>query len=94
LLPRLPDGGGGLATIYHAPKGTYIQLWPTVQRAAPSATPLMEEELHGPIKRGQRTYAVGTSTSGVNAVTDQGRIRAVGVFAPTRDLPFSPVGAG
>ncbi|MEH0820461.1 MULTISPECIES: hypothetical protein [unclassified Micromonospora] len=65
LLPRLTREGGGLATIYCEPKGAYLQLWPSVfKRLAPNAIPLVERELGGPIRQGQRINAVSDSLLG------------------------------
>ncbi|MET8358930.1 hypothetical protein [Micromonospora sp. NPDC005171] len=62
LLPRLTRGSAGLATIYCEPKGAYLQLWPSVfNRLAPNATPLVEKELGGPMRQGQRIVVVSDS---------------------------------
>jgi hypothetical protein len=59
LLPRLRSDQAGLATVYLAPNGVYLQLWPTVfTRRAPDAVPVVERALNGQIKHGQRITAV------------------------------------
>ncbi|MEU7753680.1 hypothetical protein [Micromonospora sp. NPDC049171] len=62
LLPRLIRGGSGLATIYCEPKAAYLQLWPSVfNRLAPNAIPMVEQELGGPIRHGQRLNVISDS---------------------------------